>query len=81
MKTGFSLSWRYNFNAYAYDDLHPLTMDQMIRPFYFCIGFVILAINVFIGEIIVFNWKSRRDRKYWILKTLLFLNRNFIISR
>lgn len=59
------LSRQHNISNNAnFDDLHSLTMDQMIRPFYFCIGFVILTIFVFIGELIIFKWKTRRDRKH-----------------
>lgn len=60
LKIGFHFLRQYNKN----DDLHTVNMEQMIRPFYLCIGLLIMSIFVFIGEIIVFKWKSRRDRNY-----------------
>lgn len=46
------------------DDLHALTLDQMIRPFYLIIGLLIISLLVLIGEVIFFKWIARRNRTY-----------------
>ena len=64
MKTGFKLSREHDADDDDNDSLHSLTFEQMIRPFYLCIGLLIISILVFVGEIIISKWKARRDRMY-----------------
>lgn len=45
------------------DDLHALTMKQMMRPFYLVIGLWIASIVGFVAEIVVFKWNARRQKR------------------
>lgn len=60
------------------DDLHALTMNQMMRPFYFVVSLWIASIVGFVAEIVVFKWNARRQkRSQWAVRRKIgFLQRS-----
>lgn len=63
---------KYNHRDDDDDDLHALTMDQMIRPLYIVIGLLITSILVFFSEIIFFKWETRRHRNHLIFQFISY---------
>lgn len=60
----FYLSMRHaTSNQSDTENVKPIILEQVKRPFMFCCSLWTVSILVFIGEILYFKWKIRRNRK------------------